>query len=167
MNAEARIFACDPTSHGFGFVIFERPNWLVDWGHAHVRPCTHDGCLERAAGLLSRYAPDIVVVEDCQSSASRRGARVRKLLTGITRFADSSGADVARISIKDVQRIFAPNSSATKYEIAQMIAEAFPELAFRLPPPRKIWMSEDERMSIFDAAAFALTFYHTIEEIEL
>jgi hypothetical protein len=39
------------------------------------------------------------------------------------------------------------------------IAKRFPELALRLPRFRKPWMSEDYRMSIFDAAGFALAFY--------
>ena len=34
--------------------------------------------------------------------------------------------------------------------------EQFPELAPRLPRFRKLWMSEDERMSIFDALSLAL-----------
>ena len=46
-----------------------------------------------------------------------------------------------------------------KQEIAIAIAERFPELAPRLPRSRKPWMSEDYRMSIFDAVALALTFF--------
>ena len=46
-----------------------------------------------------------------------------------------------------------------KQEIAIAIAERFPELAPRLPRFRKPWMSEDYRMSIFDAVALALTFF--------
>ena len=42
-----------------------------------------------------------------------------------------------------------------KNEIARFIAARFPELARSLPPERKPWMSEDSRMAIFDAAAFA------------
>ena len=47
----------------------------------------------------------------------------------------------------------------TKREIAEAIVREFPELEPRLPPVRKIWMSEDVRMSIFDAAALAITFF--------
>jgi hypothetical protein len=37
-----------------------------------------------------------------------------------------------------------------------LIATRFPQLARSVPPERKPWMSEDSRMAIFDAAAFAL-----------
>jgi len=47
-----------------------------------------------------------------------------------------------------------------KNRIAGVIAERLPELAPWQPPFRKPWMSEDERMSIFDAVAFALTFFY-------
>jgi hypothetical protein len=37
---------------------------------------------------------------------------------------------------------------------------AFSSARARLPRFRKAWMSEDYRMSIFDAAAFATTYFH-------
>jgi|SRR5690348_15036174 hypothetical protein len=52
-------------------------------------------------------------------------------------------------------------SNTTTYCIAraQFIASHIPVFQPLLPPPRKIWNSEDARMSIFDAAALALTFF--------
>jgi hypothetical protein len=47
----------------------------------------------------------------------------------------------------------------TKHQIAVVIAGKFPELAPRLPPVRKPWMTEDARMAIFDAVALALAHY--------
>ena len=41
----------------------------------------------------------------------------------------------------------------------RFVAERFPELARYPPPERKPWMSEDLKMAIFDAAAFALAFF--------
>jgi hypothetical protein len=40
-------------------------------------------------------------------------------------------------------------SVSNKLQMAQSIATRFPELAPRLPPERKPWMSEDCRMAIF------------------
>ena len=160
-----RVIALDPTSHGFGFVVFEGGTRLVDWGHAHARPCTNEKCLEMVAKLFVYYLPHVVVMEDWDRKESRRGTRVRKLFTQIVGFTEASNARVARYSQKDIQKAFSTDGSPTKYEIAQMIALEFPELSYRLPPPRKIWMSEDERMSIFDAAALALTFFQTRGEV--
>jgi hypothetical protein len=50
-------------------------------------------------------------------------------------------------------------SVSNKAKTARIVAAKFPELRSRLPPERKPWMSEDYRMAIFDAAAFALTLF--------
>ena len=114
---------------------------------------------------IESKSPRVVVIEEWDSKESRRGARVRKLFTQVVGFTEASNAKVSRFSQKDIQKAFSTDGLPTKYEIAQMIATEFPELSFRLPPPRKIWESEDERMSIFDAAALALTFFQTHGEV--
>jgi len=49
----------------------------------------------------------------------------------------------------------------TKYEIAQAVAGIIPAFKHRLPPIRKIWQSEDERQSLFDAASLGIAYYVT------
>ncbi len=44
----------------------------------------------------------------------------------------------------------------SKDAIARTIAQLMPEFEQHLPPVRKIWMSEDYRMGIFDAVAIAM-----------
>jgi len=46
----------------------------------------------------------------------------------------------------------------TKDTIAAAIAKHIPAFERFLPPPRKLWKSEDARMGIFDAAALASRF---------
>jgi hypothetical protein len=56
--------------------------------------------------------------------------------------------------------MFFAEGQGTKHALAEMLAGRFPEeLASRLPPKRRPWMSEDYRMDIFDAVALALTFW--------
>jgi len=56
-----------------------------------------------------------------------------------------------------VSGTFGERRPITKYEIASLLAKCFPVLHWELPPKRKIWDSEDYRMSIFDAAALAVS----------
>ena len=58
-----------------------------------------------------------------------------------------------------MKECFASVGAGTKYEIAKAIATQIPAFAHRLPRLRKIWMSEDPRQSLFDAAALGLTFF--------
>jgi hypothetical protein len=154
-----RVLAISPTNSGFGFVVFEGAERVIDWGLKTTRIRTAVRCTELAAELLERYTPDAVVVEDLTGKSSRRGPRARELLAGVVRLSSQSGIDTVRISRSAVKEAFVELSSTTKYEIASTIATQLPELAPWLPKPRKPWMSEDCRMGIFDAAALALTFF--------
>ena len=49
------------------------------------------------------------------------------------------------------------NWDCTQVEVSRMLAIRFPELLWRVPPVRKIWMPEDNQMSVFDAVALGLT----------
>jgi hypothetical protein len=48
----------------------------------------------------------------------------------------------------------------TKYQRAQAVIERFPVLTQKLPPKRKPWESEHYRMSMFTAAALAMTYHN-------
>jgi hypothetical protein len=155
-GTEFRILAIDPIHKGFGYVVIEGDRLLVDWGVAHVRGPKHSGCLRRLSELVEQYAPDFVVIED-PAVDSHRWARVRRLLQDVHKWGERRGVRVRMLSRRRVQLAFVACNARTKEEIAAAIAAQFPELAFQLPPHRKCYMSEDARMSIFDAAALALT----------
>lgn len=42
-----RVLAIDPTSRGFGFVVFEGPEHLIDWAVVEIRKDKEDKCLQR------------------------------------------------------------------------------------------------------------------------
>src|SRR5262249_25241455 len=86
--------------------------------------------------------------------------RVRELIDDISKLAVQRKLKVRRFSRVKVKQAFSESGASTKYEIAIAIAKRFPELAPRLPRFRKPWMSEDYRMSIFDAVGFVLTVFH-------
>lgn len=156
-----RVMAIDPTSRGFGFVVLEGPDRLVDWAVVEIRKNKEDKCLQRMVDLIARYRPDVLALEDPKGRGSRRCSRVQKLLGRVERLADEGAILTRRFSRSKVRRAFSDSGAKTKYEIAVAIAKRFPELAPRLPRFRKPWMTEDDRMSIFDAASFALTFFHS------
>ena len=115
--------------------------------------------LREVAALLERYSPDRVVVEDCHDGYARRGKRSQRLIERIVTLAGKRGIPVRRISRAGLRRAFVPEHARTKYQIALATVRRFPELAVRLPPIRKAWMSEPAQMGVFDAVAFALAFY--------
>ena len=154
------MMAVDPTSRGFGFAVFEGPNRLVDWSAVEIRKNKEDKYLQRIVDLIAQYRPDVLVLEDTRGGGSRRCARVQKLLGRVERLADEGAILTRRFSRSKVKRAFSDSGAKTKYEIAEAIAQRFPELAPRLPRFRKPWMSEDDRMSLFDAASLAIAFFY-------
>ena len=154
-----RVLAIYPTSRGFGFVMFEDPKIFSEWDLHHVPPADEPEILSRISKLLEHQSPDVLVIESTADPECRRKDRVRGLLKAITDLAAQRRIQVAALPKDAVGRTFAYAHAVTKHEIATVIASQYPELAPRLPPPRKIWQSEDVRMSLFSATALALTFY--------
>ena len=157
-----RVLAIDPTSKGFGFAVLEGPVVLIDWGVKHASGDQNRKCLEQAAKLIARYQPDVLVVERTTAKGCRRRLRARRLIESLLILVRDRHLRARRVSRRSVQRCFSQKGSATKREVAVAIAQRFPELEPHLPPERKPWMSEDERMSIFDAVAFGYASYESL-----
>src|SRR3989441_3743103 len=156
---QIRVLAIDPFTRGFGFVILEGPEHLVDWGMKEVRKNKAARSLKQLADLIEHYQPDVIVAEDCMDKHCRRSSRVRELIQEILELAVNKKVKTDSVAKHTVKVACLKSGARTKDEIASVIAKRFPELALRRPPVRQSWMSEAERMSIFDAAAFALTFF--------
>ncbi|MDA2925808.1 hypothetical protein MYX78_01015 [Acidobacteria bacterium AH-259-G07] len=154
------VLAVDPITRGFAFAIMEGSDVLVDSGIKHVRQDKHTRCLKRIAELLEHYQLDAVIVEDYTGKGSRRCLRVQRLIRAIDNLAAQRRIATYSFSREKVRNTFSRFGAVNRYEIATVIADHLPQLAPRLPPPRKLWMTEDDRMSIFDAVALALTFFH-------
>ncbi len=156
-----RILAIDPTTRGFGFAVFEGPDWLVDWGKFYAgRGNKQAACLERIEEFIEYYMPEVIVLEDYDGEKSRRCARVRELIGAITRLASEAHVRVQALAPAAVGQAFASSSARTKEQIAGVLSARHPELLPYLPPHRQPWMSEDARMSIFDATALAHAYFH-------
>jgi transcriptional regulator with XRE-family HTH domain len=151
----------DPTHRGFGYAIFEGPQ-LIDWGVRHVQSAKNKASLVAAGELISRYRPRIVVLEDVAAKGCRRCRRVRVLVEALELYARSRGLTVRKISQARVRKAFSALGVQNKDQMARFIAARFPELAHHVPRERKPWMSEDSRMAIFDAAAYALACFGKI-----
>ena len=153
-----RILSIDLCNRGVGFVVLESPDRLVDWGVKRAPINSPVRVLAVANDLLDPYKPDLLCVEDCTAANCRRGAQAKRVIAQIADLARERKVKTARISARQVKHTFARNGAFTKAQIAASVALRFPVLVRNLPPLRKPWMSEDSRMSLFDAVAFALTY---------
>ena len=154
-----RVLAIDLSTRGFGFIVLEGPTVAVDWGTRQVNRVDKAGStIAKVGDLINVYRPHVLVLEDTAAPRSRRCERVAALVGDVTLHARRLRLRVVTVSTISVRALFSSGGGTTKHLIAGDVAERLPELAPLRPPLRKPWMREDERMSVFDAAAFALTF---------
>lgn len=156
---DIRVLAIDPSTRGFGFAVGEGPNRLIDWGVKETKVDKKRRSLRLIEDLVERYQPNVVVLEDYEGKGSRRCRRIQGLINDISKLASKRKIRVRSVSRAKVKQAFSEIGAATKYEIAVAIANRFPELAPRLPRFRKPWMSEDYRMSIFDAVGLGIAYF--------
>jgi hypothetical protein len=152
------VLAVFPSTRGFGYAVLEGSRSLIDWGVKSAR-CPHKNLesIQKIRELLAFYRPDVLVLEDYEGPSSRRAKRIRTLINLVAAHAAEKEMSTAFFSRAAVRACF---GLTTKRQIAEAIARRFPELEPRLPPVRRIWMSEDRPMGIFDAVSLAVTFFH-------
>jgi Holliday junction resolvasome RuvABC endonuclease subunit len=167
LHNDTRVMGVDPSSRGFGYVILEGPHQLIDWGVKQTRTNKNARTVVEVRALLDQYYPDILVVEEyCAGPGSRRSSRVCMLQNDLAALTGELKVGWRAYPWERVRDVFARFGDTTKHGIACVVARLYPELHHRLPPPRKLWMSEDYRMSMFDATALAITHFMA-EELRL
>lgn len=158
-----RVLALDLRPRSFGFVVFEGPDQLLDWGVKSLRdlsggevPAEH-----RLAPLLHEFQPSVVLLKSTIWDRRKTRVQLASILDAI-RMEGKDRIAVRLISPQRIRRMF-PGSVRNKDDLASRVACRFPDLAWKLPPRRKLWQREHYRMSIFDAAALALAYYSARE----
>ena len=153
-----RVLAIDPFSRGVGFAVLEGPEHLVDWGLRTTGRADNAKAVRVIEKLIERFRPDLLALEDWESAGSRRCDRVQTLLDQIVA-TEGKHMIVRLITRRQIRAIGPMPQTSTKRGRACFIAERFLELQAFLPPLRKPWMPEDDRMAIFDAVSFAVAYF--------
>ena len=155
-----RVLAVALTSRGLGYAVLEGETSLIESSRTSVRNGNKNWqCIAKVKRLTAFYRPDALILQDVTAKDSRRNPRIKALHREVILLAAKQRLSVKLISEKQLRSLLLGNASGTKHEMAEMLAKRFPdELAFRLPPMRRPWQSEDSRMDIFDAVALAVAF---------
>lgn len=161
------VLAFYPTTHGFAFVLFEGPLAPFDWGVRELRGSRKNArSLLALKKLIDRYHPEVLVIENTSHLTSRRVERIRRLHRLMRHLADAEGIPTHRYTRSNVRACFSLVGAIRKQEIAEAVAMMIPAFAHRLPRKRRIWMSEDPRQGLFDAAALGLTYYNESDALD-
>lgn len=163
MSRRNFIFAIHLQTRGFAYVLFDESRVPIDWGVYDARGADKNArSLVRINSLLELHTPDVLVLQDMSKRGTRRARRIQELNRRAAELADQRGVVVKTYSRAQVLEYFAELGAVTKHQIAEAIAKHIPALSLYVPPARKPWMSEHDRMGIFDAAALAWLFFESI-----
>lgn len=159
------ILALYPTTRGIGFIVMQSPLAPIDWGTRDSRGKQKNAvCLKKVSALIDAHQPDAIILEDPTAEGSVRSNRIKRLCRSIASLADSQTIDVHVYSRARVQEFFQSYGAKTRHEVAVVIATQVTALERFLPPRRRQWEIENPKMSIFNAAALAMTFFGVARE---
>jgi hypothetical protein len=158
-----RVLVLDVRAQRAGYAVFEGPNLLLDVGLTLLKTCPDTK--RHLTFLLEIYRPDVIVTRKLQHGSRRDNPQTRLILRTAQRLAERASVTIVQLSETQLREHCGTFGAYTKHQIASFIAHKFPELAHRLPPPRRLWESERARMSIFDAVSFGVTYFSVTDAV--
>ena len=163
------LLALDVRAQKLGFVVFDGPTKLLDWG-IRVYGCPKQRARraveKRIIPLLESHMPSALVIRRVHIHSPKTARKMRRIIKTIRKEARRRSISVNVLSAAVVKKFFARSGLQTKYEIASTLAEWFEELAWNLPNRKKAWQSERFSMAIFDAVATGVAFFGLKRPIE-
>lgn len=161
MSRGHRLLALEVRPQRIGFVVLQGASRLLDWGvraHAKEAGASRSTLRARIAVLLDLYAPAAIVVRRREGRRGRLWRAGAEITARIRAEARRRAIPCQVVPATEVRRFFARHCDATKSATAALLAEWFPDLAWKLPPKRRPWESEHYNTLVFDAAATAVAF---------
>jgi len=153
-NRHERILAVDIRPRWFGFAVLNRRMHLLDFGLVRVAS-NHRGQMNFIR-LVKTFRPRLVVIR-----RARDWRGTRPLGHSILRLSRRFSIQVEHVSERQLRTYFNSLGIRNKQERASFLARQFPELSWKVPPPRKRWQHEHQNMPIFDALATSVAHFQS------
>jgi hypothetical protein len=160
-NTRVRVLCVDVRSARFGFVIFEGPDRLLDFGiRGYARQTGQLDVVARRKflKLVDVHSPSLIVLRCAPAGSDKRNLRAKMAARTMRQVAKRRSLRLRFLSRKMVKACFQAQGFTSKHLVASHLAERFPDLAWKLPPRRKSWQREEWNMSLFDAAAAGVAY---------
>jgi len=145
-----------------GFVVLEvtAATRLLDWGVRNYGDVRHEPIagVKKIAALFDFHSPGLVIIRQRSGLSKETMNVIGAIQQGILMEARRRCIECSVVEAKHVREFFGQYGCKAKYEVASILAEWFEDLAWQLPPRRRIWQSEAHAMLLFDAAAAGVTY---------
>lgn len=152
-----RVLALDIRTRWMAHAAFDASAHLLDSGASRF-------ALVRAAEarfvfLVELLHPTTIVFRKMSPRSARNRPKTRKLARLLGRACRELSLGVALLSDMQLRNCFRMRGAKTKHKIASVLAEDFPVLAWKLPPPRRNYDHEHWNMPMFDAVALGVAYF--------
>ncbi len=157
------VLAIDLRHRRLGYAAFQGHRTLLEWGQRYY-PAVGDAEREiaerRLSKLLSGIAPDLILLKQERWDRAHTDVHLANPIAALQGEAVRRSVPIRLIQDNAIREAFEMFGCRTKPEIAATLASIFPELLSNIPPPRKVWQAEHPRMSVFDAIALGVAYWH-------
>lgn len=162
----SRVLALDIRARRLGFVVLEGPDRILDFGVRFFASSPDSSGLaalaaRKVAGLVLYFRPDLVLLRGNSRRSLRNRPARHRALKAIRTELQSLHVPVKFIRESHVQHHFKKLGRLDRYQMAESLAARYTQLAWRLPPKRKSWQSEQAIFCVFDAVALAAVHFHS------
>jgi hypothetical protein len=158
------LLAIDLRHRRFGYAAFQGHRTLLEWGQRYY-PAIGDAeraiAQTRLSKLMDVVAPDLILIKQERWDRAYHDRHLANPLKALRSEATRRTVPIRLIREETVRTTFGKFGCHTKPEIAATLASFFPELLSSIPPPRKAWQTEHSRMSVFDAVALGVAYWHS------
>lgn len=163
-----RIVAIDLRSQVFGFAVLEGPHTLLGFGRKPLRMTSDQDnanmIRRKIDRLVTFFAPSVVVLKHTGGRKDRVLLKRKDAIAIIKEEAEARSLGLVLMKRKDIYQAFRQSGKTNKYTIAGLIADLFPEVAWKLPPNRKNSQPEHHNMAIFDAISVGLAYFMQFDQ---
>ena len=149
-NRRNRILAVDVRPRWLGFAVFDASTQLLDFGLMRARsPKIRE---LRFVRLIRMFLPRLILIHVRRKQQSR----IVRSLARVPNLSHGFPIVMERVSADKIRQHFRALGANNKDEVASLLARRFPQLSWKVPPPRKRWQHEHQNMPIFDAIGICL-----------
>jgi hypothetical protein len=161
-NPLGNIIAMDIRADRIGYAAFETPGQLLDYGTSRFD--SGGTGFARVEFLFRALAPSVLVLRRPRTRSTRRRPRWMLNLRLIEGEAKKLGIQVMFVAERTLKGHFAALDCRNKFQIAELLGRWFPELARRVPRPRKCYEPEPWAMACFDAIALGAAYFMVMSD---
>ena len=154
----SRILAIDPGTRIMGVAFLDKGQLIYHGVKVIRKGSSPNDNLQYARRIILRlikdFTPNLVVVENAFFARNRKAYLLNVLIDEIKAIARRKRISVVSFSPSTVKKFICGNGWANKYEVAQAVAQQYPELKVYLTQDRA-W-KERFHQNMFDAVALGI-----------